>query len=108
MNEERYIVKISTNALFMQFPDTGIDMVPWDSIQRITVTTNDSGPTGSDMWWNLECSDRTVDFPAGATGESDFLQHVQQWPGFSNDAVIEAAQSTDNATFLCWERSARV
>jgi hypothetical protein len=37
-------------------------------------------------------------------GTEALLEHLQTLPGFDNDAVIAAMQSTENQLFLCWER----
>lgn len=103
-HESRTVLKCSTNALFVIFPDGATDMMPWNSIERITIETNDSGPLGSDMWWCVSDNARTVRFPSGATGEKEFLQRVQTFSGFDNDTLIAATQSTEHAEFTCWQR----
>lgn len=103
--ESRTTLKCSTNALFVIFPDGTIDMMSWDSIGLITIETNDGGPMGSDVWWCVSNNARTVRFPSGATGEKEFIQRVQTFPGFDNDTLIAATQSTEHAAFTCWQRS---
>lgn len=99
------LLKCGSKALFIIDGDKIADMIPWDAVQKIVIETNDQGPLAQDMFWVLHLSDRKVRIPSGSGNENEFMDHIQSWPGFDNDAVIQAATCTDAREFICWARS---
>ncbi|CAN5282337.1 hypothetical protein BH09PSE6_BH09PSE6_11880 [soil metagenome] len=98
-----YVVTVRDGRLSVERPDGSIESVGIDTLGEVLVTTDDSGPFGSDLWWVLVASDNTrCTYPGGATGEKEAIHWMQQLPGFDNAALIGAMGSTANATFVCW------
>ncbi len=96
------LLKCGSKALFIVDGDKIEDMIAWNAIQKIVIETDDSGPLATDMFWVLSLPDRKVRIPSGSRGENKFMDHIQSWPGFDNEAVIQAAVCTDAREFTCW------
>jgi hypothetical protein len=95
-------VLVSHEGLEVRSPDGESQSIHWPRVRRILVRTNDTGPSGADVWWVLEGQDRACSFPQGATGEADALREiVARFPKFEALGM----NSTANATFVCWDGS---
>lgn len=103
-----FVVTVSGSEIVNQRPDGTVERVSIHDLEEVTIVTNDSGPTGVDLWWLLVGSkpDAGCAFPGGATGEAKVLEFVQQLPGFNNQAFIEAMGCASNARFVCWRAAA--
>lgn len=103
-----FVVTVSESEIVAQRPDGKIERVSIGDLEEVTIVTNDSGPSGADVWWLLVGSKPNAGcaFPGGATGEAKVLEFVQQLPGFNNQAFIEAMTCTSNARFVCWRAAA--
>ena len=80
----------------------------WASIDKIAIMTTDEGPFAEDFYWMLFQSDgHGCAVPGDLAQKYRLLDALQARYGeaFDNERVIEASGCTDNATFLCWERS---
>ena len=86
---------------------TGASMfVSHADLSSVAIETNDSGPWGADVWWLLFGLDGALAcaFPQGATGEKEVINMLMALPGFSNEELVRAMGSTDNAVFQIWRR----
>ncbi len=102
--ERKVNVAVSDLGLSTTPPAGESKFVAWGDVSRILVRTNDSGPWGADVWWVLEGTGTSCDFPQGATGESAALAEIRRrFPSFE----VKGMNSTSNATFVCWERAMR-
>jgi hypothetical protein len=102
--ESLYLVQISSTDVSCVRPDGKVERVNWDDLERVEILTTDAGPFAPDVFWVLLGSKGGCVIPQGATGEKELLRRLQTLPGFSNEAVIEAAPSTECRRFLCWEK----
>ena len=98
--ESLFVVTVTDDEIGNQCPDGKIEHIALRDLCRVLVATNDSGPSGMDVWWILEgaSAGQRVCFPQGATGESTALDRLRQLPGFQ----IRGMNSTQNAQFECW------
>lgn len=90
------------------WPEDESTSMRWDEISTVTLVTTDEGPWIEDVYWILEDgnADQIV-IPHGASGHEEFLAEMQRrFPGFNDDAVIQAMGTTSNDTFLVWSRAA--
>ena len=101
------VVTIVDGEVSVKAPDGTETRIPLAKVGEIVVETNDSGPTGADVWWRLSDVDgRAVcTFPGGATGEGVALRVFQTLPGFDDNAVIQAMGSTSNRRFVVYRRA---
>jgi len=106
MFERHVVVSFNDEGVTVRYPKGEIQSIEWGSILRVAIETNDSGPWGADVWWLLEGSDKRVSYPQGATGDPEMLgQYSARFSAFKDEQVIMAMACTDNARFVCWERS---
>jgi hypothetical protein len=104
VHEESWRVVADETGVTVTHPSGDSNSLPWEKIRGIFIETDDSGPFGADVWWIAAGDEGSVSFPLGATGEKEALAHFQTLPGFDNQALIKAMQSTDNATFVVWDK----
>ena len=78
--------------------------LPQSAISGVVIETNDTGPWGADVWWQifgpkdmLVCA-----FPQCARGEVAAVNALMALPGFDCEQMIAAMASTRNATFPVW------
>lgn len=77
----------------------------WDDVTRIVIQTTDQGPFTDDVFFLLEAPQDTLRIPQAVANSADLLGRLQDFPGFDNEAVLQAMGCVDNGDFLCWERS---
>jgi hypothetical protein len=63
------------------------------------VQTNDTGPSGMDVWFNLKTNKIDLSFPLGATGANHTISSLEKLPGFQ----MKGMNCTENKIFVCWE-----
>ena len=97
-------VSFDDQKIMRQMPDGRIESVRWDDLVEVGIVTTDEGPFTDDIFWILKGRSGNCAVPSEADGMKELLFRLQQLPGFNNDAVIEAAGSTSNASFQCWRR----
>ena len=87
-------------------PDGRVEEVLWDDLVEIRIVTTSEGPFAEDVFWLLVGADgkNGVAVP-GSAATDDMLDRLQGLPGFDNEQMILAMSSTDEAQFLCWQRS---
>jgi hypothetical protein len=104
--ESRWIVEIDAASISVTDPAGQTKFISADDLSRILIETNDSGPWGADVWWQLFGGDDGVAcmFPQGATGESGAIDYLMSLSGFDHQEMIGAMKSTDNAIFTVWRR----
>lgn len=100
------VVAVDRDQVVVRAPQLPEARIALADLREVVVETNDSGPSGADVWWRLygpepapRCS-----WPGGATGEAAVLERLQALPGFDNDAMIEAMGSTSNRRFTVYRR----
>ncbi len=102
--ERRIVVTLDETGITVRHPDR-VEQIAWDEMERVEVHTNDSGPWGPDVWFVIESPSGQCTYPQGATGEQEALDRLFELPGFKSEALINAMGSSENAVFVCWERS---
>lgn len=83
--------------------DGRCEAVTWDDLQKVEIITTSDGPLAEDFFYLLHGSDGTG-CAIPEEGAQALLERLQQLPGFDNEAVILACQSTEEARFVCWVR----
>jgi hypothetical protein len=75
-------------------------------LSGVLITTNDTGPGGADVWWQLFGAGEQLvcAFPLGATGDVVVVDYLTALPGFDHREMIKAMRSTENAFFPVWRR----
>lgn len=103
--EARWQVEVADDRIIVIDPDGKRQIIQKSDLACITIETNDTGPWGIDFRWQLSTavSGNSCQFPQGATGESDALDHFQTLEGFDHSALADAMTCTDNATFIVWQ-----
>ncbi|WP_077411843.1 hypothetical protein [Marinicella sediminis] len=99
--ENKYLVSDDGTQLSVLSPDGTKDSIAWNSLLKVEVQINDTGPWGIDVWFVLRSNSCEVLFPLGASGCDDVINNLKNLPGFE----IKGMNSTSNETFTCWERS---
>ena len=106
MFERQVRVMWDETGVCTHFPTGEAQAIAWAAVTVVAIETNDSGPWGADVWWLLEGAEGRVAYPQGATGDEEMLEELpRRFLGFSQEAVIQAMGCTENARFVCWERS---
>lgn len=101
--ESKWIVAFDENEICSTDYEKHQLSIKWNEITEIIINTNDSGPWGTDLWWKVIGRDKLLLIPNGATGENEIMKQFQRLPGFNNESMIKAMQSTRNAEFLVWK-----
>jgi hypothetical protein len=73
-------------------------------IQEVQVKTTDQGPFACDVFIVLRTSKGKCTIPQEVPGSFLLLQKLQELPGFSNEAYIDAMSCCENRRFLCWKK----
>jgi hypothetical protein len=75
-------------------------------LSGVAIETNDTGPSGADLWWLLFGADDRVAiaFPGGATGEKSVVDWLMKLPNFDYGQMIQAMSSTRVAVFPLWRK----
>jgi hypothetical protein len=88
-------------------PEGGVEEVRWDDLTEVRIETTDEESFGEDVYWLLAGADGTAVAVAGSALTDDLRDRLQSLPGFDNEQMIRAMNSTDEAQFLCWQRDGR-
>jgi predicted metal-dependent HD superfamily phosphohydrolase len=85
------------------------ERVSWDELTKVEIQTTDSGPFAEDFYFLLHGDNgKGVAVSNGVAVKHQLLKVLQErLPGLDNGAVIAASGSTDNRSFLIWERPAQ-
>lgn len=83
--------------------------IRWDNLNEISIQTTDEGPYNVDIFWLFIEKDRKTvcTIPNNAKDFSDLLNHIQSFPGFNNELVLQAMSSVSNANFKVWSSSSK-
>lgn len=105
MPESLYQVTFDEQRVYGTRQDGGEESLDWVSLGAVIIETNDTGPWCTDFYYLLVSRDNIVAcmVPAGATGEAELLQRLQELSKFDNEALNAAICSTDNQHFICWK-----
>jgi hypothetical protein len=98
------IATCDSHGVSCRSPDGTIVSVAWDEVRSVEIRTTDAGPFVEDVFLVLHTGGGGCIIPQEAEGFTTLVEHLQQWPGVDNKALISAMTCTDNATFLCWQR----
>jgi hypothetical protein len=107
VSEAAYVVSVEGNGISVADPNGDEKTLALEDLSGVMIETNDSGPSGADVWWLLFGADDriAVAFPQGATGERDAIDWLIALPGFDHEAMVMAMGSTANAVFPVWRRA---
>src|SRR5262245_50469370 len=105
MHEEHWVIEIRNGILRITDPAGKSAQLTFDEIKGIAIETNDSGPWGTDVVWHITDGEATIDFPMGATGETEVVNELMKIEGFENQEVINAMGSVDNNVFIPLDRT---
>lgn len=90
---------------FTIYDDEGhLVKIKYRDLTRVTILTTDEGPWLPDFFYLLETGARVVCVEQEDPSSQILLFRLQALPGFDNEAVIRATQSTDYAEFVAWVR----
>ncbi len=93
-----YIAALSGNEIHITRPDGSAAFVDISDLSKVLVATNDGGPWDYDVWFVLEGSKGSLEFPLETRGREEVLALLKQLPGFE----LRGMNSTGNARFECW------
>ena len=86
-------------------PEGGVEEVRWDDLAEVRIVTTSDGPFSENVHWLLVRSDGEGIAVQGSSVKDDLLGRLQALPGFDHEQMALAMGSTDDAQFLCWQRS---
>lgn len=78
------------------------EAMAWPTIKGIALEVQPA-PYGTDIYWHVLGTDGDLVFPMEAEGQAEILHFFQTLPGFNNDKVLEAIQSSEEAWFMVWQ-----
>jgi hypothetical protein len=79
-------------------------ILPWSDLTEIDIVTTDKGPIETDLWWEMiSPMHRVFEISGDHPNAPEFLEILQELPGFDNEAAIKASFSTRNARFVVWK-----
>ena len=105
--EAQYSVWFDTDQLATDYPSSETSKLLWRDIDTISIRTTSDGPFKPDFWWCfLSASQKaTLSFPQEVSGENSLLSELHgRYPAFDDESFAGAICSTDNATFVIWDR----
>jgi hypothetical protein len=102
-SESQWIVEIQNSTIKTIDYEGHENTIEISEIDSIVVETNDTGPWGTEVCWNIIGNNNTLFVPGGTTGETEMLEYFQTLQNFNNEEFIDAMCSADNAKFICWE-----
>lgn len=77
------------------------ERIRWEHLVEVRIVTTDEGPLLEDVFWLLlDANEKGIVIPGADI--APLLSTLQKLPRFDNEAVIRAAASTDNASFVAW------
>ena len=82
-----------------------VESVKWSDLRAVVIKTTDTGPWVDDVFWVLAGRAGGCVVPSESRGMDQLLGRLQRLPGFDNEAVMDAMQSTENRDFLCWTKA---
>jgi hypothetical protein len=103
--ESYWIVSINDKTISTVDFEKRENSILISEIEVITILTNDTGPVGIDLWWNLSGNGKNVYIPNGATGEVEMTERLQKLTNFDNEELIRAMRCTNNAEFVVWRKN---
>jgi len=106
--ERQVLINFNDEGIRVIYPDGTLHEMLWKNVLTIAIETNDSGPSGADLWWVMEGTNERCAFPQGATGETEVVEEAffRFFPGFKYETMAAAMVCIDNQRFICWERHA--
>jgi hypothetical protein len=105
-SEARFVVEVTADdEIVCRAPDQPEQRIRMADLGAVYVETNDSGPSGADVWWLLDnrAGQTKVAFPQLAIGEDAALARLRLLPGFE----VRGMNATVNARFMCWPTPVR-
>jgi len=102
--ESDFLITLTDELIEVTHPNGTREMVRWDDVQTISVTTTDDGPFAPDVWFVLMGNEGGCVFPQGASKEDEAFKRISQFDGFDFDMFIKSMSSAENARFLLWQR----
>lgn len=82
------------------------DFLLWQELVEVGILTTSEGPAADDVYWVLmDMQKNGFAIPSESIGVKELLARLQELPGFDNEAVVQAMGCSNDAKFLCWNRS---
>ena len=103
--ESYWIVSINDETISTVDFEKRENSILISEIEVITILTNDTGPVGIDLWWNLSGNGKNVYIPNGATGEVEMTERLQKLANFDNEELKQAMRCTNNMEFIVWRKN---
>ena len=101
--ESEYRISVSDGQIIVLDPSGRVSKIDIDQLEEVYVETNDSGPSGIDVWFVLvdaDGKDRCI-FPLGCTNQDAALDLLNRLEGFE----IRGMNSVANMRHRCWQRA---
>ena len=96
-------VRVGSEELSLDYKNGDTENYFFKDLKRVSIITTDEGPMLDDVFWLMLFEEVIIMIPQGIPGENGLLERLQELPGFNNEAVIKAMQSTENNAFEVWE-----
>jgi hypothetical protein len=97
VNDEE-IVRLRTDGV--------AERVRWDDLVQVNVRTTDCGPFLEDVYFELVGRNNTGCLvPQESEQFNILLARFREWPGWNSDEFGKAMCCTENARFICWNRT---
>lgn len=98
-------VRTDATSVGCEYPGGKVSSLPWDDLQQVLLVTTADGPWYPDAWLVFHAPPQEFSLPTEAEGFDELLGVLEKrLPGFDFQAVIDAAGSTEQAVFQCWQR----
>jgi len=104
LTEDLFIVLVNENQIEYHSPKQGLQVVPWDELNKVVIITNDRGPWFCDTYWHIIGEKSNCIIPMGTAGEDNLIAALQKLQDFDNVQMIAAMTSVKNQQFICWKR----
>jgi len=96
-------VQVTDDELVLEYKDGRKETYFFKDLKKVTIITTDQGPFEEDVFWLMLLEEMIIMIPQIA-GTDKLLERLQKLPEFNNEQVIKAMTSTDNNSFLVWEK----
>jgi len=95
---------LNSEGLRREISDGTVEELSWSNLKKVVIVTTDEGPYWEDLYFVLDAD------PGGTIVSHEWatrihlLNELEKLPGFNWESFIQAMGSTENSSFVCWER----
>jgi len=83
-------------------PDGAERLLEWAELREVRIVTRPAPTLSEGVSFELRGTTTSISIPRPEATQ-DFIDRLQELPGFDTEVLIEAIGSTGHAEFVCWQ-----